>query len=406
MTVLRARVLDTPSPGGVVWHDDARVVLDGARIASVAPWSGGACDHDLRDGAVLTAGCVDGHVHAAQARVVGRASGPLLAWLDGVVFPEEQRFADRAYAEAVAGAFVRDLLAAGTTTAMIYGSVHASASDAILAACDAAGLRAIVGPVWMDMASPAALHVPAEAQADAVEALADRWHTPGGRLQVAVVPRFAVSCTPAMLRAAGALAARRALPVTTHLAEQRPECKAACAAHGVDRYLDAYDQAGLLRPGAVFAHSIHLDDDDLVRMASAGAVIAHCPDSNAFLGSGDLRTGAVRAAGVPLVLGTDIAAGRSLRVPRTASYAYDTSLRAGAAVDPATWWWVATAGGAAALGFADVGRVAAGFAADLVLHAVPDTVVDGDTALAALLFDHDRARPVRTWAGGRVAWSA
>lgn len=403
MTTLRARILDTPSAGEVRWLDDARVVWSEGVITEVAPWSGGSCDADVREGHVLTAGCVDGHVHAAQARVVGRASGPLLSWLSTTVFPEEARFADPRFARAVADGFWRDVLASGTTTALAYGSVHAEASEQILQSADAAGVRAIVGPVWMDEASPAALHVPAEAQAEAVEALAARW-SGHDRLEVAVVPRFAVSCSPRMLRVAAETASRLGLRVTTHLAETPEEGVAACSRHGASRYVQVYEDAGLLRLGTVLAHCIHMDGVDWDVLERTGCVVAHCPDSNDFLGSGGMPLGVVRERGLPMVLGTDVAAGRSLKVPRTASHGFDNALRQGLRVDPGWWWWAATAGGAQALGAGDRGRVAIGQLADVVLHRVPETVASADDALAAILFDPDHSRPVRTWVDGKEAW--
>ncbi len=397
MTTLRARVLDATAPAAVRWLEDARVTWVDGQITEVAAWTEGPCDADVRHG-VLTAGCVDGHVHAAQARVVGRASGPLLAWLETTVFPEEARFSGAAYARAVADGFWRDVLRAGTTTALAYGSVHAEASEQILASAATAGVRAIVGPVWMDEACPDALVVPAAVQAEAVAALAERW-SGHPRLDVVVVPRFAVSCSPEMLRIAAETASGLGLRLTTHLAETVAEGEAVRQRHG-GRYLDVYADAGLLQPGAVFAHGIHLDEEDLARLAEAGCVIAHCPDSNAFLGSGTMPTGRVMDAGVPIVLGTDVAAGRSLRVPVTASYAFDNALRAGRRVPPETWWWIATVGGAQALGLDRLGRVAEGWTADLVLHSVPETVVDADSALAALLFDRDAVTVERVWVNG------
>src|SRR5690606_35874459 len=144
VTVLRARVLSPAGPDVVTWLPDARVVVRDGRIAEVAPWSGGAADEDVRDG-VLTPGFVDAHVHAAQAAEVSRVVAAAPA-------------------------------AAGTTLTLAYGSVHPAMADALLAALDARGLKAIAGPALMDEASPHGLHLDADAALDALEALVDRWH--------------------------------------------------------------------------------------------------------------------------------------------------------------------------------------------------------------------------------------
>jgi guanine deaminase len=400
---IRCRVLTPTSPESWSYADDVVLTLDGGRVAAVAPFDGGPVDEDLRDG-VLTPGFVDGHVHFPQTRIVGAATGPLLDWLARSTFPEEARFADVGHAQAIARVFVRSLASSGTTLALAYSSVHAAACDALFAESDRVGLRLIAGPVLMDEHSPDELLVPADRAIPAIEALAERWHGRDGRLEVAVVPRFALSCSRDLMARAGRLAADRGLIATTHLAENPIECDVAVSRFKARDYLSIYEDAGLVRPGAVFAHCIHLSDDAWDRLRDAGAVVAHCPDSNAFLGSGHLPTAAVVARDLPVTLGTDVAAGRTFRVPHIASAAYDNALAVGAPISPARVFWWATAGGAAALGHPDVGQVAPGFDADLVLHDVPPWAESGDAVLAAILFDHDAPRPRRTWVHGRVVY--
>ena len=370
----------------------------------MGPWTGGAADLDVRDG-VLTPGFVDGHVHYPQTRIVGSASGPLLAWLARSTFPEETRFADVDHAAHIADVFATCLAAAGTTLALVYGSVHLSATHALFRALDERGLRGIAGPVLMDADSPAELTVPADRALGNLEELIDTWHGRDGRLEVAVIPRFALSCTADLLKRAGDLARTRGLFVSTHLSENPDEVRIATERFDAPDYLMVYEDAGLVHARSVFAHCIHLSQGEWDRFATAGAVCAHCPDSNYFLGSGRMPVGDVIARGIPLTLGTDIAAGRSFRVPRIASSAYDNALAVGHAVSPERLFWWATAGGAAALGHPELGRIAPGHDADLVLHDLPEWVDSADGALAWLLFDHDAPRPRTTWVRGRVVWA-
>jgi guanine deaminase len=408
MTAYRARVL-TPDPAGsgawpLRWLPDAWVDVDAAgRFAAVAPYAGQPFDADLRRG-VLMPGFVDAHVHLPQTRIVGSASGPLLDWLARSTFPEEARFADPGHAAAVSRAFAAALAAAGTTLSFVYGSVHPAAAEAAFDALHARGLRAILGPVLMDDASPDALMLPVDVAIPALDALADRWHGRDGRLQVAAIPRFALSCTPRMLREAGDLARRRGLWVSTHLAENVAECAAATARFGAPDYLSIYEDAGLVHARSVYAHCIHLDDAAWDRFAAAGAVVAHCPDSNDFLGSGGMPIRAVLDRGVALGLGTDIAAGRSFRVLRTASHAFDNALRHGVALPPAALLWWATLAGARALGHGHVGAIQPGFDADFVWLDAPDWVDDADGALAWTLFYADAPAPRGTWVQGRRVW--
>ncbi len=404
MPVLRCRLLNPRSPTTVQWIEDARVELDDAgRIAAVGAWMGGDCDEDLRPG-VLTPGFVDGHVHFPQLRIVGAASGPLLTWLERSTFPEEGRMADPAHAAHVARAFVACLAAAGSTTALVYSSVHPAACDALLSAVDTRGLRAIAGPVLMDQGAPADLLLPADRALPALDALVDRWHGHDDRIQVAVLPRFALSCSADLMARAAALARRHGLWVSTHLSENPAEVAATTALHGAADYLAVYEQAGLVHDRSVFAHCIHLSASEWDRLAAAGAVVAHCPDSNDFLGSGGMPLDDVDGRGIGVTLGTDIAAGRSFRLPCIAASAHDNALRQGLRQPPQRWLWQATRGGALALGLPDLGAVDAGLQADLVLHDLPPWVDDADSALAWLLFHHDAPPPRRTWVRGRVVW--
>lgn len=406
MTVTyRARVVSPLSREEVRWIDDAVVVIDDeGRLQEVAPWRGGSCDADLRPH-LLVPGFVDGHIHFPQTRAVGSASGPLLTWLNESIFPEEARFADAGHAQQVAVEFCQALASSGTTYALIYGSVHASASEILLNTMDAAGLRGLVGPVWMDRDCPEALRVSVERTVEDLEGLAERWHGhDAGRLGVAVIPRFALSCSDAMLRAASDVADRLKLKLTTHLAETPAECQAVYDRFG-SRYLQVYEDHGLLQPGAVFAHCIHLDDDDWETFKGAGAVVAHCPDSNYFLGSGNMPIGKVLGQEVPWALGTDVAAGRSFRVPRTLSFAYDNARQCAVDVSPRALFWQGTRGGALALGEARFGALEAGLDADMSLWRVPPWAESVDQLLGSLLFDHDAPPALATWVRGRPVWS-
>lgn len=402
MPVYRARVLTPDDGGGVRYWEDGVVAVEGEVIAEVGPYDGLPVDADLRPG-VLTPGFVDAHVHFPQARIVGAASGPLLEWLGESVFPEEARFAQTEHAAAVARGFVESLAAAGTTLAMIYGSVHAEACEVLLHELDRVGLRAIAGPVLMDRDSPPELmRGPERALAD-LDALERAWRG-HPRLAVAVIPRFALSCSDDMMRRAAAFARERDLWVSTHIAENVEEVRLACARFDAPDYLSIYDRLGLVHAKTVLAHCIHFSASEWDRMAAASAIVAHCPDSNAFLGSGSMPVGEVLARDLPLAIGSDVAAGRSLRIPHALAHAHDNALRTGTRVDPRTLLRWGTRGGALALGRDDVGELAPGRQADMVLHPIPDYRTGEAAVLASILFDADAAPPLRTWVAGRIVF--
>ena len=407
MTTYRARVLTSEDPDRVVIIDDAVVVVDEAGLfKEIGSYDGRAVDQDLRPG-LLAPGFVDGHLHYPQTRVMGAANGPLLTWLERTVFPEEARFADGAYAEEVARQFCEEMARAGTTTALVYGSSHEVAAHKLFEALDSSGLRAIAGPVLMDHEAPAPLHVSMEPALETLEALAERWHGhDGGRLQVAAIPRFALSCTEALLRSAADLALRHQLWVSTHMAENKDECRAVDARFGGQDYLAVYEDAGLIHERSVIAHCIHMSESMWERMAASGAVVAHCPDSNDFLGSGGMNIEALMRREIPMVMGTDVAAGRSFQIARTLSSAYDNARRHGADISAERLFWWGTRGGAESLGHDKVGRIAPGFEADMVLYDMPSWIEGVERLLGTLLFHHDEPKIQGTWVRGKTVWRA
>ena len=170
------------------------------------------------------------------------------------------------------------------------------------------------------------------------------------RLRFAVTPRFALSCSPELLRGAGDLARELDLPVQTHLAEQQEECREVRRRFG-RRYLDVYDRAGLLGPPSLFAHAIWLTDREWQRLSVAA--VAHCPASNVFLGSGVMDWWQAQSARVGL--GSDVGAGPDLSIFRVARTAWTVHSMTGTAPSAADLMRAATLGGANALGFPDVG---------------------------------------------------
>ena len=114
--------------------------------------------------------------------------------------------------------------------------------------------------------------------------------------------------------------------------------------------------------------------------------------------------GAVMDRSIPLALGTDVAGGRSFRIPKICSSAHDNALMNGVRVAPETLLWWATRGGALALGHGNIGAIEVGLEADMTLFSVPEWVETTDQILASVLFDGDSPGPSRTWVRGRQVW--
>ena len=364
-------------------------------------------------GKLLVPGFIDCHVHFPQLDIIAGYGEQLLDWLNRYAYPAELRFQDKNYADEVAGVFLDELLANGTTTALVFGTVHPHSADAIFSAAEARGMRLIAGKVLMDQHCPEALRdTPESAYTDSL-ALIERWHG-RGRLGYAITPRFALTSSPEQLAAAGRLANEHPdVWVHTHLAENTDEVDEIARLFPESRsYLDVYDHYGLVRERSVFAHCLHMDDTDRQCMATKGSAAAFCPTSNLFLGSGlfDLRT--MRDTNVRCGLGTDVGGGTSLSLLRTASEAYKVLHLQDQALPAFRSLYLATLGAAEALYLDDkLGNFQRGKEADFVVLDPAGTrlserrmslATSVDEKLFALLMLGDDRHIAATWVGGEL----
>ncbi len=320
-------------------------------------------------GGLIVPGFIDCHVHFPQLGIIASYGEQLLDWLNRYAYPAEARFADPAYAREVADVFIDEMLANGTTTALVFGTVHSHSADAIFQAAAARDLRLVAGKVLMDCNCPEELRDDAASGIADSRALIEKWHGKG-RLGYAITPRFALTSTSEQLEAAGKLAAEYPdVWIHTHLAENHDEVDQIARQYPErSSYLDVYEHFGLLRERAVFAHCLHMNDADRFSMASKGGTAAFCPTSNLFLGSGLFDLAAMHAAGVRCGLGTDVGGGTSMSLLRTASEAYKVLHLQEHALPATRALYLATLGAAEALYLDDcIGNFLPGKEADFVV---------------------------------------
>jgi guanine deaminase len=360
---------------GTRWHADGLLVVRDGHIVEVGDYQALAPqlarDTDIVDwrGRLIVPGFIDAHVHYPQTDIIASPAEGLLPWLERYTFPMERHFGDPEYAAEVARFFLDELLRCGTTTALVYCTVHAASAEAFFVESHARNLRMVAGKVLMDRNCPEFLRDTAESGARDSEALIQRWHG-RGRQMVALTPRFAPTSSDAQLRSCGELAQRYGdVFIQSHVAENEDEIAwVAELFPGHRSYLDVYDDYGLLRPRAVYGHCIWLDDDDRRRMRDTGAVAAHCPTSNLFLGSGLFDFKAARKQGMPVALATDVGGGTSLSMLQTMGAAHKVARLSGHYLNARTMFHMATAGTAEALGLGgQIGTLAPGAEADFVV---------------------------------------
>ena len=329
--------------------------------------------------ALILPGFIDLHVHYPQTQIIGAYGKQLIDWLNRYTFVAEQQFADINHAREVSRFFLDECLRVGTTTAMVYGTVHAHSVDVFFEAAAERNMRMIAGKVMMDRNAPDALCDTAQSSYDDSKALIEKWQgNSESRLGYAITPRFAPTSSPAQLEAAGAL--WREFPdvhMQTHISENTDEVAWVNQLFPNHQgYLDVYDHYGLVNKRAVFGHGIHLTDDEWQRLHDVGAGVAHCPTSNEFLGSGLFRFDNAKNKDRPVRvgLGTDIGAGTCLSPLRTMGEAYKIGELCGHSLCAADAYYLSTRGAAEALHLEDkIGSIAAGMEADLVVLGLKST---------------------------------
>jgi guanine deaminase len=383
MHAYRSSILRFADDASAVYEKDGLLVIgpdaQGRQVvravgnyAALAPnYPGVAVEH--LPGRIIAPGFIDLHIHFPQTDVIGSPSEGLLPWLENYTFPHESRFVDAAHAKELATFFIDELLRHGVTTALAFATSHPSSVDALMTESRARGLRMIAGKVLQDRHSPDGVRDETEQSLVDTESLIGKWHGVD-RLGYAITPRFAPSCTEAQLRGAGELAAKYPdVWIQSHVAENVDEVRWARELFPASRsYLAIYDDFGLMRERSIYAHCIHIDDEDRALMRTSGAAAAVSPTSNLFLGSGFFDYAAAQQAGFKYGLASDVGGGTSFSPFHTMLAAYyvgrEGRTKPGLSLSPQNLWWQHTAGAAEALGLGGViGNLQPGCEADFVV---------------------------------------
>lgn len=256
---------------------------------------------------VIIPGLVQAHVHLCQTLFRGLADDLALEdWLARRIWPLEAAHTEESvYWSAMLGA--AELLLGGTTAILDMETVRHT--DAAFRALERIGIRATAGKCLMDApSSPEGLREPTDrALAEAMD-LCARWHgRADGRLRWCFAPRFAPSCTEAMLRAVSDLAGKTGTMVHTHAAETPVELDLVKRETGLDE-LTYLDSVGISGERAALAHCVWVNSSGIAQLARQRTGVVHCPGSNLKLGSGIAPVPEMLAAGCRVGIGADGAA--------------------------------------------------------------------------------------------------
>ncbi len=400
---------------GLLWLEQGRVHAVGEYRDLIKTLDSSVPVRDYRHHLIVP-GFIDAHLHYPQLEMIAAWGARLLDWLETYTFPVESQFGDPGYAASISARFADELLRNGTTTAMVFGSVHRQSVEALFIEAQRRSLRLIAGKVMMDRNVPDSLRDDAPQSYRDSRALIERWHGVD-RLQYAVTPRFAPTSTAQQLEMAGQLLHEfPGIYMQTHIAETEKEVAWVRKLFpDAANYAAVYQRHGLLGRRSLLAHGIYLDDEERGMLAASGASIVHCPTSNLFLGSGLFSLRQARAYGTGVALGTDVGAGTSFSLLTTMNEAYKVQQLLGEPLDPFDAWYLATLGGAVALDLdAVIGSLQAGKEADFLVLDLEATELlrfrlqhcrDLSEMLFVLMMLGDDRLVQETWVLGSLAWA-
>ena len=355
--VIRGDIAYTPAPDRLELCPDGYLVCENGLCAGVfreLPERYAGFPLYDRRGMFVIPGYTDLHLHAPQFPNMGIGMDRgLLQWLETLTYPAESLFSDIEKSEPVYQEFTAALRSTFTTRAVVFATTHVPATLRLMELLEESGLHTYVGKLSMDAnCSEPLRETSAEAALEAVETWLDACEGRFRHTHPILTPRFAPACTAPLLTGLGEIAARRNVPVQSHLSETHDEIawvrELFPEASG---YADVYRRAGLLGPQCVMAHCIYLEEDEVSLLRETGTVIAHCPTSNTNIRSGIAPISRFMDAGLRLGLGSDISGGHTLdlaEVMREAIRVSGLRWRLCGDVRPLTpteAFWLATKGG-------------------------------------------------------------
>ncbi len=403
-TLIHASWIAPVEPNDEVLSDHA-IALHGGRIVELLPSDMARAKHadaeqvDL-PGQLLIPGLVNAHTHAAMSLFRGLADDlPLMTWLNEHIWPAEGRWVGEEFVADGTALAAAEMLRGGTTC---FNDMYFF-PDVTARVCAAAGLRAVVGLIVIDFATAWAEDI--DAYFDKGIKVHDAWRA-DPLIHVAFAPHAPYSVSDGPLQRVQLLADELDIPVHIHLHETRDEIEQGIASHG-RRPIARLDALGLIGPRLVAVHMTQLDDDEIELIATQGAHVVHCPESNLKLASGFCPVARLLDAGIEVALGTDGAASNNdldmLGELRTAALLAKGVAGDATALPARTALRMATLSGARALGLdGSIGSLMPGKAADIVavdldrLNSQP--VYD---PVSQLVYSAGRDQVSNVWVGGK-----
>jgi guanine deaminase len=365
---------------------------------------------------LITPGFIDTHQHACQSSIVAAYGEKLLEWLHDYVFPSESEYADEDYARKNLSFFLDEVIKNGTTTAVSYGPLFYNAADIYFEELAKRNMRFITGNILMDSQN-SILKLSTQENYDNMKKLISQWHHKN-RLSFCISPRFALACSPELLELCGALKKEHNdLYIQTHLGENKSEVEEVKKAYPWSKnYMDVYDHYGLVTDKTIFGHCVHITESELALFRRSKAIIATCPLSNNFLGSGLFDFGRAAKYTDRITFGTDWGGGDSLSMLAVMDDVYKAAMLNSYKIPSMVRWYLCTLGAAQSLGLDEkIGNFSPGKEADFIvidldatayLHYRLTTACDIFETLFVLMTIGDSSSIVATYIYGKELYRA
>lgn len=348
---------------------------------------------------ILLPGLVNLHAHAAMSLMRGMGDDlPLMRWLQETIWPVEGKHVSKSFVHDGTLLAAREMLRGGITTCNDMYFYPEAAAEAFTRA----GMRAVIGIILIDF--------PTSYASDADDYLRkglnmrDQWRAEP-LLGFSIAPHAPYTVSDSGLERAATLAAELDVPLHIHVHETATEISDSLSAHGA-RPLARLERLGLLGPGLIAVHAVHLDDTDRAMLALNACSVAHCPTSNMKLGSGVAPIADLVRRGINVGLGTDGAASNNrldlLQEMRHAALLAKVANLDASVLPAHTALHMATLGGAHALGMADrIGSITTGKLADLCAVSIADPVTQPCfDPISHLVYVCGREHVSHVWVGG------
>lgn len=329
--ILKGNIVFTPTKDSFTIYRDSYLVGNKGKVLGIYKELGEEYkDYPIKDftGKMIIPGFVDIHLHAPQFPNRGLGlDKELIPWLDTYTFPEEAKYSDLDYARKVYESFVKELWRYGTTSSVVFSSIHKESTKLLSDLFIESGLRAYVGKVNMNRNTmPELLEETQESIEDTKEFIQE-YKDKSSKVKPIITPRFVPTCSESLMEELGRLALKYELPVQSHLSENRSEIEWVKELHpDIKDYASVYNEYNLFGDTkTIMAHCIHNTDEELELMKDNKVYAAHCPHSNYNLSSGIMPIRKFLNRGIPVGLGSDIAGGHNISIPNVMVSAIQSS---------------------------------------------------------------------------------